>query len=183
MTISVAICYLDTDGKVVGIKYETGTFKVNEGTVTETILPYPYTRVFPIEFLVADGDPLTIRVLTQEEVSFVALVEEGEITRDKFISSPINVHGAIWKMYSKDRDNIQDGLDEAVMYGLPDDYQQHWIMADGSIFPATPLKLKQVLAAYRTRKQDTYNQYIAWLSSSPTEDFEEPVDIAYTFGE
>ena len=84
-------------------------------------------------------------------------------------------------MESKDRANIQDGIDEADLVGLPDDYEQDWIMADGSIFKATPLKLKQVLSAYRQRKQEIFNQYITWLSAGAVDDFDCTASNTYTF--
>lgn len=181
MSVISAVCYLDDDNKVVGIKYEAEKFKVNEGEVTANTIAYPYTRVFPIEFLVVDGDPLAVRVLTSAEVEFLAAVAEGEACRDECIEKPIIVHDGLWKMESKDRANIQDGIDEADLVGLPDDYEQDWIMADGSIFKATPLKLKQVLSAYRQRKQEIFNQYIVWLSGGAVGDFDCTAPNTYTF--
>ena len=181
MSVTTAICYLDTNNKVVGLKYETDQFKVNEGEVTESTLAYPYERVFPIEFLVTDGDPLTVRVLTRDEVDYLARVEEAEECRDECIVNDIVVHNATWKMGTKDRENIQDGVDEAIMHSLPDTYEQDWIMADGSIFKATPLKLKQVLSAYRARKQAVFNDYITWLQTGAVGHYECTVTNVYNF--
>lgn len=181
MSVISAICYLDASNKVVGIKYEADKFKVNEGEVTENTIAYPYTRVFPIEFLVVDGDPLTVRVLTTEEVDYLARVEEAEECRNECIQEPINVHGSWWKMEDPDRANIKDGIDAAAFHNLPDTYEQDWIMADGSIFKATPLKLGQVLEAYRQRKQAIFNQYIAWLQGGAIGEFDCTVTNTYTF--
>jgi len=181
MSITTAICYLDTDGKVVGLNYESTQFNVKEGTVTEITKPYPFTRVFPIEFLLVDAETGDIRVYTHEEVVFMASVEEGEIARDAYIEAEIIVHDGVWKMLDKDRANIQDGIDEAAMANLPDDFKQNWIMANGSIFEATPLKLAQVLSAYRARKQAIYNEYIGWLQSGASGEFTSSVTNTYTF--
>ena len=35
MSETIAICYLDDKDNVVGLKYDNGIFKVNEGTPTE----------------------------------------------------------------------------------------------------------------------------------------------------
>lgn len=181
MSITTAICYLDADSKVVGIYYECTEFTVEEGEVTASTLPYPYTRVFPLEFLVADQDPLTIRVYTQAEMNYYATVEEAEECRDECIEEPITVHDGIWKMGLKDRENIQDGIDEAAMVGLPESYEQDWIMANGTIFKATPLKLAQVLQAYRTRKQAIYNDYITWLRTGSVTEYTCTVTNVYVY--
>ncbi|MBT30358.1 MAG: hypothetical protein CMO01_11925 [Thalassobius sp.] len=179
MSETIAICYLDDKDNVVGLKYDNGIFKVNEGTPTEKTLPYPYERIFPTNFLIVDNG--AVRVYTTEELAMQGRIEEAERARNKAINEPIVVHGEIWKMNLRDRNNIQDGIDEAAMNNLPDDYKQDWIMADGSIFIATPLKLKQVLAAYRQRKKQIYDHYIAWLSAGAIEDYHCDCNNEFTY--
>lgn len=160
MTQSVA--YL-ADGMVVGYRFHGETWKHIEGEETEIEVPYIPERPLPIEILIYTGTEVIS--LSSEEVKLKTKIDAGQEVRDAIALRNITVHTKVWGMTGADRDNIQDAIDEAALYNLPDDTIQNWVLADDSTYPATPLLLKQVLSAYRQRKKKIFDAYITWLKS------------------
>ena len=100
--------------------------------------------------------------------------DTAKVIRDTFIDSDIEVHGAVWQVAKRDRDNMKNTLD-AYARNLDEvaasEIKLQWIIADNTVRETTLVELEGVLDGYTIRMGETFARYSEWCDGEMKDNF------------